>query len=468
MFDIKQYLNEKKKLLVTVADEIWGFSELKNEEYCSSKLLEKTLEEQGFHITSGIAELDTAFVAQYGEGSPIIAFLGEYDALPDLSQEAGIAVHKPITEGGPGHGCMHHVLGTAAMGAAMGVKEFLDKNNMKGTVRFYGCPAEEGGTGKQHMALHGVFDDVDAAITWHPTDDNNIWSMNFLATMSATFTFHGISAGAPALSHLGRSALEAVELMGVGSNYLRGHVQRDVCINYAITNAGGIAPNVIPDRAQVIYLLRANTRKKVSEVFKRLKDIAQGAALMSGTSVEYEQSMGTSELIQNRALERILYDKLAEIGPVSYNDEDISFSRELRKTFPEMAESSTFDTLKMLYGEIADQIIPQIKGKDINDVVYPYVPIETAKYGSTDVCDVSWFTPVAQVTTACYVKDTPGHSWQATAQGKTNLCRNGMMNAAKIMALAGAELFVNPDELQAVRSEFLRATEGKDYRKNFE
>jgi aminobenzoyl-glutamate utilization protein B len=463
-----EYIEKKRDTYIAIADQIWSYAEVKNEEYRSSALLKKTLKEEGFTVTENIAGLDTAFIAEYGQRKPVIAYLGEYDALPGLSQEACCTYRKPITEDGAGHGCAHHALGTGAMAAAMATKDYMLAHNLTGTVRYYGCPAEEGGKGKQCMANAGAFNDVDAAITWHSTDDNNIWSMNFLATKGGVFHFKGITAAAPGQSVIGRSALEAVELMNIGANYLRGHLEPNCFINYAILNAGGIAPNVIPAEASVTYLLRAKTKKTVSETFKRLVEVAKGAAMMSGTSLEYESSFGTSELIPNRTLEKILYEKFLQVGPVPFTQEDLEFAREIRKTLPPGAEQMTFSALKMLYGPVADTLIPQIQGKDINDIIYPFTPIEVAKFGSTDVCDVSWFTPVAQVTAVCFAKDTPGHCWQVTTQGKTNLCHNGMLTAAKVMALSGIELFENPEALLHVREEFEMKIEGKEYTANFE
>lgn len=463
-----EYLENKREMYIGIADKIWDYAEVKNEEFRSSTLLKQTLKEDGFSIAENIAGLDTAFVAEYGGGRPVIAYLGEYDALPGLSQEAGCTYRKPIKEGAPGHGCGHHALGTAAVAAAMATKEHITAKSLAGTVRFYGCPAEEGGEGKQCMAAAGAFNDVDAAITWHPADANNMYSMNFLATKGGVFCFKGIAGAAPAQSAICRSALEGVELMNIGANYLRGHFEPNTFVNYAIGNAGGGAPNAIPAEASVIYLLRAKTKKVVLEVFKRLIAVAKGAAMMSGTSLEYKTFPGTSELIPNRALEKIVYEKLLEVGPVPFTQKDLAFARELRGTFPTNIEQTTLDALYRLYGPVADTIIPQIEGKDINDIVFPYTPIEAPMFGSTDVCDVSWFAPVAQLTAVCYAKDTPGHCWQVVSQGKTNLCHNGMFTAAKAMALSGIELFEKPEILRRVREEFEGRIAGKKYLGSFE
>jgi aminobenzoyl-glutamate utilization protein B len=263
--------------------------------------------------------------------------------------------------------------------------------------------------------------------------------------------------------HLGRSALEAVELTNVGSNYLRGHVERDVFINYAVRDAGGTAPNIVPDHASVIYLLRAATQQHVHNTALRLYDIARGAALMTGTSLEISVESGLSELIPNRSLEHIMHDRFLQVGIVPPSEDDIKFAADIHNTFPKNAEESTFENLRYLYGKAAEEIILEIKGKLVEDIIYPYVPIPHAKYGSTDVCDVSWFTPTAQLTAACYAKDTPGHSWQIVAQGKRELCMNGMLTAAKVMSLTAVELFENAYSLRKVRDEFLEAIRFKTY-----
>ncbi len=461
--DVISYLDKNRQTYVDLSSEIWDYAEMCFNERRSAAALSQALETEGFTVQRGVAGMDTAFIAEAGSGKPIIGFLGEYDALSGLSQQADVAIRKPVIEGAPGHGCGHHILGTAAMAAAIALKHYMADNNIAGTVRFYGCPAEEGGGGKIYMAREGLFNDADCAITWHATDDNNIWSMNFLAIQGMKIHFTGIAAHSASQGHLGRNALSAVELTNIAANYLRGHVQRDVCINYAVTDTGGTAPNVIQASGEVVYCVRASTHQRARETAERIKEIAQGAAMMTGTAVEIEFTGGLSELIPNRALERIAYSKLLLVGPVPYGEEDMEFCREIHKTFPDNAEESTFSTLRYLYGPLAEKLIPQIKGKYINDIIYPYTEIPHAKYGSTDVCDVSWFTPTVQVTTACYAKDTPGHSWQEVAQGKRALCFNGMMVAAKVMALTGIELATKPEQIRKIRREFNKAMAGKTY-----
>lgn len=461
--EIISWIEEGRDEYIDASCHIWDYAETCFQERRSAQVLIALLEKNNFRIQRNAAGLETAFVAEFGAGEPVIGFLGEYDALPALSQKAGEVRHDPIREGDPGHGCCHHILGTGALAAAVALGRYLQKHGLKGTVRYYGCPAEEGGAGKIYMATAGLFDDAACAITWHPCDDNNVWSMNFMAIQNLRIRFYGVAAHSASQGHLGRNALEAAELTGVGSNYLRGHVERDVCINYAVTNAGGPAPNVIQDYAEMVYNIRAYTHKKAVAAAQWVEEIARGAAMMSRTRVEVLYEGGLSELVPNRTLERIAFEKFQQVGVTPYTQEDMDFCTEIHKTFPAGAEDSTCNNLEYLYGKVAQELIPQIRGKVINDVLYPYTEIPHAKYGSTDVCDVSWFTPTVQVTTACYAKDTPGHSWQQVAQGKRPLCFNGMMTAAKIMALTGAQLLENPQAIVDMRREFDEAMARRSY-----
>lgn len=460
---IESSIEKKRSVYVELSSKIWDYAETCFREKRSSAELIKLFESEGFRIKSGIADMETAFIAETGHGEPVIGFLGEYDALPGLSQKADEIVPIPVKPNAPGHGCGHHILGVGAAAAAISLKEYMQESKLGGTIRYYGCPAEEGGAGKIYLARDGFFDDTACAITWHPTDDNNIWSMNFMAIQNLRIRFRGIAAHSASQGHLGRNALSAVELTDIAANYLRGHVQRDVCINYAIRNAGGPAPNVIQDFAEVVYNIRASHYSRAWETAKWVEDIAEGAALMTRTQVEVIFEGGLSELIPNRTLERIAYEKLVEVGPSPFTKEDIDFCTRIRDTFPSGSEDSTISTLEYLYGRVAKEIIPQIRGKAINDVIYPFTEIPHAKYGSTDVCDVSWFTPTVQITTSCYAKDTPGHSWQEVAQGKRPLCFSGMLTAAKAMALTGAELLVNPEAVNEMRDEYKNTMVGRKY-----
>lgn len=461
--EIRGIVEADRHIYIDLASQIWEWAELAFNETKSANAICSLLEQEGFVVKRGVAGIPTAFVGEYGRSNPVIGFLGEYDALDGLSQYPNELRRHPVLEGAPGHGCGHHALGVGALAGAIAAKRYMLAKGLSGTIRYYGCPAEEGGGGKVIMACAGLFDDCTAALTWHPTCYNSIWSCNFLATRSVTFRFAGISAHSTMQGHIGRSALEAVELTSVGANYLRGHIERDVFLNGAVLDAGGTAPNIIPCHAAVRYLLRAPTQKQVHQTALRLYDIARGAAMMTGTTVEITVDSGLSELVPNRTLERMTHDAFADIGIQPASAEDQKFAAAMRATFPKEAEESTFSNLRYLYRDVAETIIPQIRGKDIDDVLYPFTEIPHPKFGSTDVCDVSWFTPIVQLTAACYAKDTPGHSWQIVAQGKRDLCMNAMLTAGKVLALTAVHLLEKPEAVHAVREEFRHAMENRKY-----
>lgn len=333
--NVLKIIEEKKDLFIKVSDEIWEFAETRFEEFKSSELLCEILEEEGFVATKGIADMETAFVASFGSGKPVISFLGEFDALYGLSQEAGIAEKKPVSDGGKGHGCGHNALGAGALAAAIAVKEYIKVNNIQGTVRYYGCPGEESGSGKAYIARAGYFKDVDAALTWHPGSTNSVMSCNFLASISAYFKFKGISSHAAASPHLGRSALDAVELMNVGVNYLREHVIQEARIHYAITDAGGSSPNVVQPNAAVLYQMRAPKLSQARDIYDRVVNIAKGAALMTDTTLEIVFDRATSNILSNRTLEKLLYEKFEEVGPVPVDEEDIEYAKNIRESLNE-------------------------------------------------------------------------------------------------------------------------------------
>lgn len=460
---ILPYIEAKKEMLFNVSDSIWEFAETRFEEFKSSELLCKVLTEEGFTVKKGLAGMETAFVASYGSGKPVIGFLGEFDALYGLSQVAGIAEKKPLVEGGKGHGCGHHALGVGSLAAAIAVKEYIKDYNVKGTVRYYGCPGEEIGCGKVYMAREGYFNDLDAAITWHPFNSNGILNSNSLATCAVLFKFHGISSHAAGSPHLGRSALDAVELMNIGVNFLREHIEQEMRLHYAIIDTGGRNPNVVQAEASVMQEMRAPKLSQVTDVYERILDIAKGAALMTGTTFETAFEMAASNLLNNNVLQTLLYDKFVEVGPVPVDEEDIAYAKKIREDLSEKQKKYDEGLAGVLFKAGSD-VITQIADKEVIDIVYPYNPVETQGMGSTDVGDVSWNVPTAQILTACYAKDTAGHSWQMVAQGKSNLCHKGMLQAGNVMALAGAELLETPELIAKAKEEFDRRIGGETYK----
>ncbi|MDX1333922.1 MAG: amidohydrolase, partial [Robiginitalea sp.] len=327
--DALKKLDSKSDQYEKIALQIWEWAEMGYQEVQSSALLQKTLEDTGFRIQKGVAGIPTAFVAEYGSGSPVIGVLGEFDALPGLSQKA--IPQKESAGGEAGHACGHHLFGTASAAAAIAAKDWLESGGHQGTIRFYGCPAEEGGGAKVYMTRAGLFDDVDVALHWHPGDRNDASASASLANISAKFRFHGISAHAAGAPHKGRSALDGVEAMNAMVNLMREHIPERARIHYVITD-GGKAPNVVPDYAEVYYYARHNSREVVSSIFDRIVKAAEGAALGTGTEMEYEIVNGVYELLPNVRLQQIVHKNLEAVGGVSYTSEEMAFATEIAKT----------------------------------------------------------------------------------------------------------------------------------------
>ena len=419
-----------------VAHRIWGFAEVGYQETKSSALLQEQLKAAGFTIEAGVAEIPTAFVASYGSGKPVIAIVGEFDALPGLSQDA-VPTRKILIDGGPGHGCGHHLFGTASTAAAIAVKDWMAATKRSGTVRFYGTPAEEGGGGKVYMIRAGLFKDVDAVVSWHPGDENSVNRASSLANNSAKFRFHGISAHAAAAPEQGRSALDAVEAMDAMVNLMREHVPQETRIHYIITN-GGKAPNVVPDFAEVYYYARHGDMRILDGIWDRMVKAAQGAALGTGTTMDYEMIGSVYNVLPNTALEDVMQRALDRVGGYSYTPEEKAFAEQIRTsltgTLPPLDEESRIS------------------------------PPETGiSSGSTDMGDLSWVVPTVQLSAATWVPGTPAHSWQATAAGGMSIGANGMMVAAKTMALTAIELFAVPGNLVNAKAEFEKRLGGFTY-----
>ena len=439
---ILKTIEDKREQYIHAALDIWDYAEPIFEEYKSSTRLSALLEQEGFSVTKGVAGLPTAFIASWGEGKPVIGFMGEFDALPNLSQKADSIEREPIIEGGHGHGCGHHTLGTAAVAAAIAVKDHLKETGIKGTVRFYGCPAEEGGAGKVLMKQAGVFDDCAAAISWHPTDDNGIWSINFHAQQKVIYSFKG------------KRAADALQIFLMGATNVRHYLDPCFVVRSTILSPGDDANDGEVPEARILYAYRAHVSSQVKEGFQLLHMAAYGAAVMTGCVLTADYKTGTTELLPNRTLERTMYKKYQIVGTVPMTEADWKYAEHMHQALPENGEQATFDLMRLLYEEQAEDIIRQVKGKPYNDVLYPFREINVHKPGSTDICDVSFATPTVQCVAACYIKDTLGHSWQEVAQGRSDICMKGMLVAAKVMALTGAELFEQPLLLEQVRKEF--------------
>jgi aminobenzoyl-glutamate utilization protein B len=445
-------VDAKSEELIALSDRIWGMPELGFRETRSAAEHEAELRRQGFRVTTGIAGMPTAVVGEAGDEGPVIAILGEFDALPGLSQEAGMAEHRPLDDGA-GHACGHNLLGAAAMLAATAVKDWLAENGVKGRVRYYGCPAEENGAGKLFMVREGAFADVDIALSWHPAAFAGVNPARSLANVQIDFSFIGRASHAAAAPHLGRSALDAVELMNVGVNYMREHMPSDARIHYAMLDAGGIAPNVVQARAKVRYLIRAREMKDVRALIVRVEKIAQGAALMTETEVSQRVVSGMSNLLGNTPLERALFDNLQRLGPPPFDEADRAFAREIQGT----VRADDIETAFRRVGLPPDHETP------LCDVIVPLDAPGAGMMGSTDVGDVSWVTPTAQIRGATYAIGTPGHSWQLTAQGKTPAAHKGMVHAAKVMAATAVDALRDPALIAAAKAEFAARTKNNPY-----
>ncbi|MFJ7972436.1 amidohydrolase [Psychrobacillus sp. NPDC096389] len=455
IFNVTDFLQEKRKTFTTISDKIWAIPELHFKEKYATSVMEEALKAEGFAVEKNVANLETAIVGSFGSGPTVIAFLGEYDALPFLSQEGGKAEYSPIEENGNGHGCGHNLLGTGAFAAAVAAKEYVEKTNAPFTIRFYGCPAEENGSGKAYMAKYGVFDDVDMAITWHPMTNNTVWNIKSLANYAATFKFTGKSAHAAAAPHLGRSALDAVELMNVGVNYLREHVIQEARIHYAVVNSGGTSPNVVQPYAEVSYLIRAPKKQQVVDIHKRVQKIAQGAALMTETTF-VEQFEGTaSELIPNTTLAKVMQQQFDEAPALQFSEGDFAFAEQIYQALDDESKATAYMNMSHEQKEL-------IGNKRLCELVSPLSP-EMALYGSTDVADVSWKTPTVQCTTACLVLGTQLHTWQVVAVGNTQIAHNGMLYAADIMARTAITCMDNPTIIEKAKQELMTRLKDEKY-----
>ncbi|UUZ87004.1 amidohydrolase [Paenibacillus sp. P26] len=394
--------------------------------------------------------METAFIASWGSGSPVIAFLGEYDALSGLSQRPASSKEEPIEPGGNGHGRGHNLLGTGALAAAVAVKRLMEELGLKGTVRYYGRPGEEGGSGKAFMAREGLFDDIDAALSWHPMDYNSIMSVQTLANYQIYYKFKGKSSHAAAAPHLGRSALDAVELMNIGVNYLREHIIQEARIHYAVTNTGGLSPNVVQANAEVLYLIRAPQITEAKEIYERVNDIARGAALMTGTEVSIVFDKACSNLIPNTVLETVMHRKFTELGIPQHDGQELQFAGAVRATLSEAEKANP------------PGVPATMRDKDLADRLNPY---ESGLFlsGSTDVGDVSWIAPTVQCTTACFVVGSPPHSWQWVSVGATSIAHKGMLHAGKVMASTALEPLQHPELIEAAKAELKERLQGRTY-----
>jgi aminobenzoyl-glutamate utilization protein B len=419
-----------------MARKIWAWAEVGYHEAKSSKLLADSLESAGFKVERGVAKIPTAFTATIGEGKPVIAIVAEYDALPELSQDA-VPFRKVLVDGAAGHACGHHLFGTAAYTACLALGEQIRSGKIKGTVRFYGCPAEEGGSAKAFMVRSGLFDDCDVALHWHPAADNQSGDRSCLARMAVKFRFHGIPAHAAGSPERGRSALGAVELTAHASDLLREHLPDRSRIHHTITDGGGSAPNVVPEFAEIMYYIRHPSSQVLQTLYPRLVKCAEAGALATETKLQVVYLGGTMEIVPNDTLARAAKVNLERYNDIRYDAEETKFALRLQET---MQDRPPLESVQKVF--------------DVSGGV---------TMGSTDVGDISWTVPTTGFTAACWVPGTPAHSWQAVAAGGTTIGRKGMVLAAKTLAGTAWDLFNNPELIATAKAEFKQRMNGRIY-----
>ncbi|RWX75045.1 amidohydrolase [Neorhizobium lilium] len=445
-------IDRKSPGFTELADRVWETPETCYMEKQSAAAHREMLDAQGFRITENVADIPTALIGEAGEGGPVIAFLGEYDALAGLSQKADVTQHDPITPNANGHGCGHNLLGSASLLAATAIKDWLEQTGTPGRVRYYGCPAEEGGAAKAFMVRAGAFDDVDIAISWHPSNFAGVQRETSLANCRIDFTFTGRAAHAAAVPELGRSALDAVELMSVGVNYMREHMPQDCRIHYAVLDSGGISPNVVQAHAKVRYVVRSPELQGLIALIERVKKVAEGAALMTETKVESTILAGVSNLIVNTPLMDAMQDIWESMGPPPFDAQDVAFAEQIRATLtPEdIAASWAQERLEERDLALADFILPaHTENRQMG--------------GSTDVGDVSWVVPTVQAYGATLAIGTQLHTWQVVAQGKSPLAHKGMVSVAKAMAATGLAAMTSEQLREAAWADLKKRRKEQDY-----
>ena len=488
-------IENKESLVCEVADRIWEYAELSLMEYKSCDLYCEKLAQEGFYVEKGICNIPTAFKASFGKGKPVIGILAEYDALSGLSQERGVAEKKLACKDGKvldaepevsgdscsssagkwntGHGCGHNILGAGAMAAALGIKKYLSESGSDGTVILYGCPGEEGCASKAFMARDGEWKKLDAALTWHPADCNEVVTGSSNSCIQVLYTFHGKASHASGAPEMGRSALDAVELMNVGVQFLREHMSEKARVHYAITDGGGFSPNVVQPRAQVLYMVRSNHVGEAVELQKRVDKIAEGAALMTETTFDREFVDGLSDTVTNRSLEKVLYMNFEELGVPEHTAEEIDFAGKLGSTYDSFGDvpgiGSDFDeeyadSVRELRSSLCakrkqgDAGAENGAGCPMNDFLLPHFMGSAFEPGSTDVGDVSWVCPTAQIHVAAWPNGCPGHSWQNVSSAGSSIGHKAAIHAGKVLCAAAIDLYENSDLLKEAKEEFQKRT----------
>ena len=450
-------IDEMASYITGISDQIWEYAELSLKEFKSAELYIEALKDNGFEVTENLAGIKTCFKGSYGKGHPYIGILAEFDALSGLSQKKGMTVKEELIENGSGHGCGHNMLGAGSFGAALGLKKYLDETGKPGTVIFYGCPGEEGGAGKAFMAREESWKELDAALTWHPGTCNQVSTGSTMSCIQKQYIFKGIASHAAGAPENGRSALDAVELMNIGVQFLREHMGKKASIHYAITDAGGASPNVVQPHAKVLYMIREHLITDALALEKRVDRIAQAAAMMTDTEMSIQFIDGCANVVPNKVLEENYWNAMQETDAPSYTTKEIEFAEGIMKSYEsDCIGISEYEDDEEMYSYMAEHT--ENCTKAINDFLVPYHFTTKMMAGSTDVGDVSWQVPTAQFNTACFAAYSPGHSWQNVSVGATSIGHKGLIYAAKIIANAAIRLYEDPSIIEKAKEEHAKRT----------
>lgn len=458
---IAESIEKKSAWLCGLSDAIWDHPELAFREYFAKELLCDALLQEGFAVEAPVGGLPTAFLGRYGHGKPVIGILGEYDALAGLSQQADVPEPRPLVPRGSGHGCGHNLLGVGSLAAAIAVKEYLEDTGLPGTVVYFGCPAEEGGSGKAFLVRAGVFRDVDCALTWHPENYHAAAPHSTLANQQIRYAFSGISAHASASPERGRSALDALTLMNTGVQFLREHVPSTTRIHYAVVDTGGTSPNVVQATASAVYLIRTPSADTLPEIVERVNKVARGAAMMTETEVEITLQKACANMVPNRVLCSALSRNLHEMGMPELTQQDLDYASRMKQANPPSANQG-FRRLRE-FGPPFAELVDAHWDEPIHNLEVPEVPGMATSEASTDVGDVSWVCPTGKVQICTMCSGTGGHTWQRTAQGKSGLAHKGMLYAGRVLAGTAVDLLATPQLLEKAKREWETRLRGKTY-----
>lgn len=461
--EIGKMIEMKKETFTTLSDKIWETPELRFNVTKSVENYYPILVEEGFSLEKGIADMEDAFIATYGSGHPVIGILAEYDALTNLSQVADSDKKEEIVHGGNGHGCGHNLLGAGALAGAVGIKDYMKEHNMQGTVKLFGCPAEESGYGKAFMARDGIFDCLDAAVAWHPMDFTAAWSETSLAVQQAYFKFKGKSSHAALAPSQGRSALDAAELMNIGVQFLREHIMDGARIHYAFIDAGGQSANVVQSSAELHYFVRAPKVNQTSDIFDRVVRVAEGAAKMTDTELEIEFDSACANYIPNKAITTAMHKNIEVVGNLELTEMDQDYASRYYEGLSEAEKTGLLMRVKALFAGSDSDEIEKLAKSPVLTKTLPLVFSERAS-GSSDVGDVSWVVPTAQVLIGCEPHGTPPHSWQWVANGKSDVAHKGLLAAGKVIAATVYDLLSEPKLLEVAKEEHKKNLGGEVYK----